>query len=75
MVHWRKRMRGLAILLSLVTLFGGVGVVLAAEEPTKDAAAPAAAAAGAATGAATPAGTAPAFTKEMADAVIRNLDR
>jgi len=69
MVHWRKRMRGLAILLSLVTLFGGVGVVLAAEEPTKDAAAPAAAAAGAATGAATPAGTAPAFTKEMADAI------
>jgi Amt family ammonium transporter len=68
MVHWRKRMRGLAILLSLVALFGGVGVVLAAEEPAKDAASPAATAAGPAA-AATPAGAAPAFTKEMADAI------
>jgi Amt family ammonium transporter len=65
MVHWRKWMRNVVVLASLVGILGGGSMSHAAEEQAKDA--PAAVSGSAAAPAAS--SPAPAFTKEMADAI------
>jgi Amt family ammonium transporter len=61
MTHWRTAFRSVLILGLAVAILSGASGVLAAEEPAKDAAVAASSAPAAA--------PAPAFTKEMADAI------
>jgi Amt family ammonium transporter len=61
MTHWRNVFQGMLILGLAVAILTGAGSVLAAEEPAKDAAVAASSAPAAA--------PAPAFTKEMAEAI------
>ena len=65
MTHWHVWFRSVVILGAAVAILTGASVILAAEEPAKDAPVAAGSAAPAAPAATAP----PAFTKEMADAI------